>query len=240
MSDSPQACDEPAIENAWRRHFPNAAQRAVTLLAVSLLWEAIATVSLAAPPLDFNRDVRPILSDKCFHCHGPDAKAREAELRLDQRDGLFRQHDDVTVQIKLTPPQILLGQSSRLTWSIDVPQPCPVHFQLNGMSVAKTGTRMVTAPRPTKFTVAAIVSLPGQHGQRSASASLGVLYPARVVIDPTTPDPVDTVIGALTESTNCTLATDIFGGGPLDVAVSGALFLPMSDQLSWPAASTAR
>jgi hypothetical protein len=29
--------------------------------------------------------------------------------------------DDVTVQIKLTPPQILLGQSSRLTWSIDVP-----------------------------------------------------------------------------------------------------------------------
>ncbi|NDD64904.1 MAG: DUF1549 domain-containing protein, partial [Acidobacteria bacterium] len=37
--------------------------------------------------IDFNREVRPILSDKCFQCHGPDEQARRARLRFDTRDG---------------------------------------------------------------------------------------------------------------------------------------------------------
>jgi len=48
----------------------------------------VATTAAAAAPVDFNRSVRPILSDKCFTCHGPDDKSRQAGLRLDQADSV--------------------------------------------------------------------------------------------------------------------------------------------------------
>jgi len=43
---------------------------------------ALASIAQAAPSLDFNRDVRPILSDKCYRCHGPDADNQKSDFRL--------------------------------------------------------------------------------------------------------------------------------------------------------------
>jgi Protein of unknown function (DUF1553)./Protein of unknown function (DUF1549)./Planctomycete cytochrome C. len=45
---------------------------------------ASAAAPAALPPLSYNRDVRPILAENCFACHGPDSAARKAGLRLDQ------------------------------------------------------------------------------------------------------------------------------------------------------------
>src|SRR5437763_9896715 len=55
-----------------------------------LLWGFVlsfATAAHAQAPIQFNRDVRPILSDACFQCHGPDKAKRKAKLHFDTEEG---------------------------------------------------------------------------------------------------------------------------------------------------------
>src|SRR5215470_2546235 len=66
---------------------------------------ALFASTVADDKLDYSRDIRPILADKCFACHGPDAKQRQAGLRLDQRDEALKRLESDAVAIVPGQPE---------------------------------------------------------------------------------------------------------------------------------------
>ena len=73
-------------------------------MPITLVLSFFLNFSAFSGDLDFSRDVLPILSDNCFHCHGPDAKkARKGDLRLDDEDDAKRDRDGYRVLDSANP-----------------------------------------------------------------------------------------------------------------------------------------
>ena len=103
-----------------------------TLSAVALLTflaPSAEAVRAAEPPVSFNRDIRPILADACFHCHGPDPGSRKADLRLDREEGFFR-HGGAGVVVRGKPGDSELLRRILATDGDEVMPPPKAHVQL--------------------------------------------------------------------------------------------------------------
>ncbi|WP_406697389.1 c-type cytochrome domain-containing protein [Singulisphaera sp. Ch08] len=63
------------------------------VIGAAIFLSIVPATTWAAPgdgEIEYNRDIRPILTENCFACHGPDSASRKAELRLDQRDAAVK------------------------------------------------------------------------------------------------------------------------------------------------------
>ena len=76
----------------------------------AVLLGAIDAAERSPSRIDFNRDIRPILSDNCFQCHGPDRKNRKAELRLDTEAGMFGDYGGYHLVVPENPTESELLQ----------------------------------------------------------------------------------------------------------------------------------
>ena len=98
--------------------------------AVPVALAAAATATAQTGTVDFTRDVRPILAAHCYACHGPDASARKADLRLDRREDALAARDGGAVIVPGDPAASALWQRVTSTDADEVMPPPDAHKPL--------------------------------------------------------------------------------------------------------------
>jgi hypothetical protein len=83
-----------------------------------------------AGPVQFNRDVRPILAEACYHCHGPDPASRKAKMRFDREEDFFAEREDGPAVVRGKPADSQMWRRITTTDADDVMPPPDAHVQL--------------------------------------------------------------------------------------------------------------
>ena len=108
-----------------------------TTLALILLTITTAATNAQTDPLQFNRDIRPILSDHCFACHGFDENTRKADLRLDMAESAYEEKDGVAAIVPGHPGKSELWHRVIATDKDDLMPPPELHKPLSSEKVQK-------------------------------------------------------------------------------------------------------
>ena len=106
-------------------------------LQLALFFSLNAVVTVQAENIQFNRDIRPILSENCFSCHGSDEKARKAKLRLDLADEATREHKGGTPIVPGDLAKSVVWERILSTDEDDVMPPPKSHLKLTATDKAK-------------------------------------------------------------------------------------------------------